>query len=61
VDPAIQVLQEIVSWVLSARPEAFVGVEVFNAELAAGPPEQAAQEAYSHLAQLLAAVESEES
>jgi sugar phosphate isomerase/epimerase len=54
-------LQEIVSWVLSARPEAFVGVEVFNAELAAGPPEQAGQEAYSHLAQLLAAVEAEPS
>jgi sugar phosphate isomerase/epimerase len=51
-------LQEIVSWVLSTNPEAFVGVEVFNAELAAGPPEQAARAAYSHTAELLAAVES---
>jgi sugar phosphate isomerase/epimerase len=51
-------LLEIVSWVLSARPEAFVGVEVFNSELAAGPPEQAAEAAYWHMAQLLSAVES---
>ncbi len=52
-------LAEIVSWVLAARPDAFLGVEVFNAELAAGPPGQAAEAAYSHMAELLAAVDAE--
>jgi sugar phosphate isomerase/epimerase len=54
-------LREILSWVLSRRPDAFVGVEVFNAELTAGPPQQAAQAAYSHMSELLTAVESERS
>jgi sugar phosphate isomerase/epimerase len=54
-------LREILSRVLSRRPDAFVGVEVFNAELAAGPPQEAAQAAYSHMNELLTAVESERS
>jgi sugar phosphate isomerase/epimerase len=52
-------LREIVSWVLAARPDAFVGVEVFNAELAARPPQEAAREAFVHMAELLAGIESE--
>jgi sugar phosphate isomerase/epimerase len=49
-------LRDIVSWVLAARPDAFLGVEVFNAELAAGPPRDAARAAYTHMAELVAAI-----
>ena len=54
-------LREIVSWVLAVRPDAFVGVEVFNAELAAGPPQEVARATYMHMAELVAAIESEAS
>jgi sugar phosphate isomerase/epimerase len=49
-------LREMVGSVLSSRPDAFVGVEVFNADLAAGPPRRAAEVAFAHMADLLASI-----
>jgi len=45
-------LTEIVGWVLASYHDPFVGVEVFNAELASGSPQDAAMAAAASIADL---------